>query len=196
MTHPKEERTILIIKPDGVKRGLIGEALHRMEQRGLKIIALKMVTPKAAWVKGFFPGTDAWMSGMGNKTLETYAKYGKDAMKELGTNDALAIGKMIFEWLIEFWTSGPVVATVVEGVHAIDMVRKIIGHTIPSKAEMGTIRGDYSVDSPVLANMDKRAIYNVVHASGDPTEAAHEVVFWFTPEEIHGYTRADDSVMF
>ncbi len=196
MTHPKEERTILIVKPDGVKRGLIGDTIHRIEQRGLKVIAIKMVTPKAEWVKGFFPGTDTWMSGMGNKTLETYAKYAKDPLKELGTNDPLKIGQMIFGWLINFWTSGPVVALVVSGVHAIDMVRKIVGHTIPSKADMGTIRGDYSVDSPILANMDKRAIYNVVHASGDPAEASHEVGFWFTPEELHAYERAEEAVMF
>src|SRR3989338_4180802 len=196
MNHPMEERTILIVKPDGVKRGLIGETFHRVEQRGLKVVAVKMVTPRAEWVKGFFPGTDTWMSGMGNKTLDTYTKYGKDPVKELGTGDALAIGKMIFQWLINFWTSGPVVASVIQGVHAIDMVRKIVGNTIPAKAEMGTIRGDYSVDSPVLANMEKRAIYNVVHASGDPAESAHEIAFWFTPEEIHGYHRAEEAVMF
>lgn len=196
MNHPMEERTILIIKPDGVKRGLAGEALHRVEQRGLKVVALKMVTPKAEWVKGFFPCTDAWLSGMGNKTLDTYAKYGKDPVKELGTADPLEIGKQIFGWLINFWTSGPVIASVIQGVHAIDMVRKIVGNTIPAKADMGTIRGDYSVDSPVLANMDKRAIYNVVHASGDQSEATHEIAFWFTPEEIHGYKRAEEAVMF
>jgi nucleoside-diphosphate kinase len=196
MANPKEERTLLIVKPDGVKRGLIGEALHRIEQRGLTIIAVKMVLPSAEHVKGFFPGTPVWKTGMGNKTLDTYAKYGKDPVKELGTNDPLKIGEQIFGWLIEFWISGPVVAMVVKGVHAIDMVRKIVGNTIPAKAEMGTIRGDYSVDSPVLANMDKRAIYNVVHASGDPVEAAHEIEFWFAPEEIHDYKRAEEDVMF
>ncbi len=146
--------------------------------------------------KNFLPSSESWREGMGMKTLETYSKYGKDPIKELGTSDALKIGNMIYDWLLEFWTSGPVVAVVVSGIHAIDMVRKIIGHTLPSKAEMGTIRGDYSVDSPVLANMDKRAIHNIVHASGDPAEAKHEIACWFTDKEIHAYKRAEEDIMF
>lgn len=194
--HPSEERTLLLLKPDGVKRGLVGEALRRVEQRGLKIIALKMVQPDAKFITGFLPSTESWRIGMGEKTLDTYRKYNKDPLKELGTADALKIGGMIFEWLIDFWTSGPVVAVVVSGIHAIDMVRKIIGHTLPAQADMGTMRGDYSVDSPVLANMDKRAIHNIVHASGDPAEAAHEVNYWFTEKEIHAYKRAEEDIMF
>jgi nucleoside-diphosphate kinase len=140
--------------------------------------------------------TDAWMRGMGEKTLETYAKYGKDPRQEVGTNDPLAIGKMVAEWNVAFLTSGPIVAMLWEGIHAIDMVRKIVGHTVPAKAEVGTIRGDFSVDSPVLANGGKRAIHNVVHASGDPSEASHEIAHWFTSADIHAYERAGENVMF
>ncbi len=196
MAKLKTERTLLLVKPDGVKRGLIGESIHRLEQRGLKVIALKMVHPTKEHIEGFLPKSDKWLEGMGNKTLGTYEQYKIDPVKELGTKDPLKIGKMIKEWLIEFWLSGPVVAVVISGIHAIDMVRKIVGNTLPSKADMGTIRGDYSVDSPVFANMDKRAIHNVVHASGDPEEAAHEVEHWFAPEEIHDYKRAEEDVMF
>ena len=178
-THPKEERTLLLLKPDGVKRGLVGEVVRRVEQRGLKIVGLKMIRPTEAFIKEFLPGTESWKMGMGQKTLDT---------------DPLKIGEIIFGWLIKFWTSGPAVAIAVSGIHAIDMVRKIVGNTIPAKAEMGTIRGDYSVDSPVLANMEKRAIYNVVHASGDPAEAAHELKHWFKDSEIHGYERTEDSL--
>jgi nucleoside-diphosphate kinase len=88
------------------------------------------------------------------------------------------------------------VAMIVSGIHAIDMVRKLVGKTIPAFAEMGTIRGDYSIDSPVLANDGKRAIRNVVHASGDPDEAKHEIAHWFAPEEIHDYKRAEEDIMF
>lgn len=194
--HPKEERTVVLVKPDGVKRGLIGEVIKRIEMRGLKIIAVKMVRPTEEHVRAHYPNTEEWILGMGGKTLETYAKYGKDAIQELGTADALEIGKMVQKWNVDFLMSGPLVAIMISGIHAIDMVRKIVGKTIPAMAEMGTIRGDFSVDSPVLANMDKRAIHNMVHASGDPKEAAHEIEHWFSPEEIHDYKRAEEDIMF
>jgi nucleoside-diphosphate kinase len=194
--HPTMERTVLLVKPDGVKRGLIGEVIKRIEQRGLKVIAMKMIQATEEHAKGHYPGTDKWLRGMGEKTLENYAKYGKDPIKESGTADPLELGKIIYGWNTEFLTSGPVVAVMISGVHAIDMVRKIVGNTLPSKADMGTIRGDYSVDSPTLANIEKRAIHNVVHASGDPDEAAHEIEHWFSPEEIHDYKRAEHDVMF
>jgi nucleoside-diphosphate kinase len=194
--HPTMERTVLLVKPDGVKRGLIGEVIKRLEQRGLKIIALKMIQATEEHARAHYPGTDKWLRGMGEKTLENYAKYGKDPIKEAGTADPLELGKIIYGWNTDFLTSGPVVAVLISGVHAIDMVRKIVGTTLPSKADMGTIRGDYSVDSPTLANIEKRAIHNVVHASGDPEEAAHEIEHWFNPEEIHDYKRAEQDVMF
>ena len=190
------ERTCVLVKPDGVKRGLVGEIIHRIEQRGLKLIACTMFTADRDKARGHYPGTDEWMRGMGVKTLETYEKVGKDPIAEIGIADPLAIGRMVAEWNVDFLSSGPVVAMVWEGIHAIDMVRKIVGHTVPMKAEMGTIRGDYSVDSPVLANAGKRAIHNLVHASGDPPEAAREIAYWFEPGEIHSYKRAEEDVMF
>lgn len=194
--HPKEERTFMLAKPDGVKRGLVGECLRRVEQRGLKIIALKMIRAGEEHARAHYPGTEIWLRGMGEKTLESYAKYGRDPLKELGTNDPLKIGEIIYGWNTEFLTSGPVVAIIISGIHAVDMVRKIVGKTIPAFAEMGTIRGDFSVDSPLLANLGKRAIHNLVHASGDEIEAAHEIEHWFSPEEIHDYKRAEEDIMF
>lgn len=194
--HPREERTVVLVKPDGVKRGLIGAVVQRLEQRGLKIVAMKMVTASREQARDHYPNTEEWFRGMGNKTLENYATYGKDPMKEIGMSDALEIGKMCAEWNIDSLTSGPLIAMLVEGVHSIATVRKIVGHTVPSKADMGTIRGDFSIDSPTLANADRRALKNIVHASGDPTEAAHEITHWFSPEEIQTYKRADEDVMF
>ncbi len=194
--HPKEERTFMLVKPDGVKRGLIGECMKRIEQRGLKIIGMKLIHASEEQARKHYPGSEEWLRGMGGKTLETYQKYGKDAKAELGSDDALVIGKMIYTWNTDFLTSGPVLALAISGIHAIDMVRKIVGKTIPAFAEMGTIRGDFSVDSPVLANDGKRAIHNLVHASGDPGEAEHELKHWFKAEEIHDYKRAEDEVMF
>jgi nucleoside-diphosphate kinase len=197
MSHElKEEKTVLLVKPDGVKRGLVGEVLNRIERRGLKIIALKMLVASREKAKGHYPGTDGWLTCIGNKTLESYAKYDKDPIKEVGTSDPLEIGKMVNEFNIDYLTSGPMVAVLISGLHAVDMVRKIVGSTFPSKAEMGTIRGDYSVDSSTLANADKRAVHNIVHASGDQIEAKHEIVYWFTPEEIHNYKRTEEDIMF
>lgn len=192
----KEEKTLILIKPDGVKRGLIGEIIGRIEQRGLKIIALEMTWPTKAQIDGHYPKNPTWIQRLGEKTLGTYEKYGIDALKELGTDNKEEIGKRVRDWILEFMTSGPVVKIAVEGIHAIDMVRKLCGHTLPNMAEMGTIRGDYSVDSPALANAGKRAVHNLIHASETKEEAAHEIEYWFSPEEIHSYKRAEEDIMF
>lgn len=195
-THPSEEKTVLLIKPDGVKRGLIGEVIKRIEMRGLKVIALKMILASREHAHSHYPNTETWLRGIGEKTLENYQKYGKDPIQEVGTDDPIKIGKQVAEWNVDFLTSGPMIAMAVQGIHAIDMVRKVVGKTIPAFAEMGTIRGDFSVDSPTLANIQKRSIHNVVHASGDPEEAVHELSHWFTDEEIHAYKRAEEDIMF
>lgn len=193
---PREEKTVVLVKPDGVKRGLIGEVMRRLESRGLKIIALKMITASREHAHSHYPNTEEWLRGMGNKTLENYKQYEKDPVKEIGTDDPLEIGKMVAQWNVDFLTSGPMVALVIQGIHAVDMVRKIVGKTVPAMAEMGTIRGDFSVDSPTLANVGKRALHNIVHASGDQSEAAHELAHWFHEEEIHEYKRAEEDIMF
>ena len=133
---------------------------------------------------------------MGNKTLENFRKHGIDPVKQMGTDVPMKIGEIINEWNFEFLSSGPVVAMVFQGLHAVEMGRKIVGATIPANAEMGTIRGDYSSDSPLMANKDKRTIRNLVHASGDVSEAQREIKHWFTPKELHEYARVDESVLF
>lgn len=194
--HPKEEKTVVLVKPDGVKRGLVGEIISRIEKRGLKIIALKMISASREHAHSHYPQTEPWLRGMGEKTLDNYQKYGKDPIQEIGTADTLEIGKKVSEWNVDFLTSGPMVAMVVQGIHAVDMVRKVVGKTVPAVAEMGTIRGDFSVDSPILANSQKRALRNIVHASGDQDEAAHELKHWFDEKEIHAYKRAEEDIMF
>jgi nucleoside-diphosphate kinase len=192
----KEERTLVLVKPDGVKRGLIGEVVHRVEKRGLKIIAMKMVQIGREHAENHLPKSEEWMERLGHKTLKTFAEYGIDPVEAQGTSDPKEIGKMVKEALIEYLTSGPVVAMVVQGIHAIDMVRKLAGHTLPVFAEMGTIRGDYSVDSPSVANVERRAIHNIMHASETKEEAENEINLWFSPEEVHAYKRAEEDIMF
>ena len=196
-THPlPTERTFVMVKPDGVMRGLIGEILKRLEQRGLKIIALKMVQADHAKIDGFYPKEQAWITRLGEKGLKTFAEYKLDPVEHAGTADAAEIGKGVRAGLIDFMTIGPVVPMVIEGIHAISVVRKLVGATLPVFAEPGTIRGDYSHDAPTASNLENRGIFNLVHASETPEEAAHEVSYWFSPEEMHDYDRAEHVIMF
>lgn len=189
MNNPKEERTFLMIKPDGVRKGLIGEIIKRIEQRDLKIVALEMFLATREDIDNHYPKDEKWIRRLGEKTLDSYSKYGYDPLKEIGTDDPLEIGKQVREWLIEFMTSAPMVKMIIQGIHAVDIVRKIVGPTVPAKAEMGTIRGDFSIDSPVLANKEKRAIMNLVHASETPEEAEHEINYWFGSQKVYDYKR-------
>ncbi|OQB44561.1 MAG: Nucleoside diphosphate kinase [Parcubacteria group bacterium ADurb.Bin159] len=191
----KEEKTCVLIKPDGVKRGLIGEIIKRIEQRGLKIIALEMIWATKDQIDRHYPKDKEYIKNLGEKTLANYKEYHLDAKKELGTDDPIKIGEIVRGWLIDYLTAGPIVKMVISGLHAINMVRKIVGSTMPSQAEMGTIRGDFSVDDSTMANREKRSVRNIIHASGNEEEAKHEINFWFSPEEIHNYKRTEEDVM-
>jgi len=191
------EKTLVLVKPDGVKRGLTGEIIRRFEQAGLKLIGLKMVWVDKELVGKHYPmSRTTLLEGIGQKTLDTYVKMGKDAKAELGTDNPLEIGKMVNMWNMEHLTSGPVVAMVLEGIHAVENVRRIVGGTIPTYSAPGTIRGDYSIDSPVLANERKRSIKNIIHASGNVEEAEYELDLWFGNQELHSYKRADEDVAY
>jgi nucleoside-diphosphate kinase len=189
MTHPKEEKTYVMIKPDGVQKGLIGEIIKRFEQRDLKIVALEMFMPTVDMIDSHYPKDEAWITRLGQKTLATYEKYNMDAMADYGTTDPAVIGPNIRTWIMDYMTSAPLVKMVVQGVHAVDTVRKIAGVTMPYLADMGTIRGDFSVDSPALANKEKRPVMNIVHASETPEEAAHEIKYWFKDAPLMNYKR-------
>ena len=145
---PFLERTLVLVKPDAVRRGLVGEILRRFEQAGLAMIGLKMLVPDIAYARGHYPVTDVQLRQMGEKTLATYRELSIDPLPSLGTADSLLIGKMIHEWNAEFLASGPVVGCVLEGVHAISKVRALCGKTMPKDAAPGTIRGDFSSASP------------------------------------------------
>ena len=189
MNSLKEEKTFLMIKPDGVRKGLIGEIIRRVEQRDLKVVAIEMFEPTKEQIDGHYPKDEKWIRRLGQKSLATYEKYGLDPIKFLGTNDDMEIGKMVRGWLIDFMTSAPLVRMVIQGLHAVDMVRKIAGPTIPALADMGTIRGDFSIDSPALANSEKRCVCNLVHASETSEEAEHEIKHWFGNKPIFNYKR-------
>lgn len=187
--NPKEERTYVMIKPDGVKKGLIGEIISRFEQRDLKIVALEMFQPMREEIDNHYPKDSVWITRLGEKTIGTYNKYAFDLMEDFGTVAPEKIGPEIRKWLVDYMLSAPLVKMVVEGTHAVDMVRKIAGPTFPYVADMGTIRGDFSNDSPALANAEKRAVANILHASETPEEAEHEIKHWFGKKETHKYKR-------
>ena len=190
------EQTFVMVKPDGVQRGLIGDIIARFERAGLKLVALKMVHPTKEMVENHYPSTEKWFTIVGKKTLTSYKEMGFNPADHLGTDNAEEIGKIVKGWLIDFISSSPVVCMVWEGNHAIQNVRRLVGNTLPIKANPGTIRGDFTIDSPDLANTKRRPIRNIVHASGDTEEARHEIGLWFSKKEIHTYTRADEKICF
>jgi nucleoside-diphosphate kinase len=182
------ERTLVVLKPDAVRRGLMGEILTRFEKVGLKVVAVKLLTAHKDLVDKHYPkDRDSLWLGIGNKTLENYKNLEMDPVKTLGTDDPKEIGKIVRVWLMDYIMTGPVLAMVLEAPHAVELVRKMAGHTLPLIAASGTIRGDYAYDSSYLANSNKRAIENLLHASGTIEEAEYEIPLWFTPEEIHSY---------
>ena len=187
-----KERTLILIKHDGVARGLTGEILARFEKVGLKIIALKMVQITKEFAQQHYPVTEEWYAKVGSNTLNDSAKYGVSAKETLGTEHPIEIGKKIHAFNVDYLTAGPVVAAVLEGTHAIAIVRKLVGHTVPALAAPGTIRGDYALHSAVSSNLLKRSIYNLIHASGKKEEAEFEITLWFKDAELLQYQNAHD----
>jgi len=190
------EKTLILVKPDGVQRGLVGEVTSRFERAGLKIVAAKMVWIDKAFAEKHYLDREDFLLGLGEKTLKTYQEYNLDPQKDFGTKDPKELGKMIRSWLVEYITSGPVVAMTLEGIHAVDQARALAGVTVPYYAAPGTIRRDFSIDSPDIANARRRGLKNIVHVSGNQEEAKYEVDLWFSRDEIYDYKRADEDVMF
>ncbi len=189
MKHPKEEKTFVMVKPDGVRKGLIGEVIKRFEQHDLKIVALEMFQPDFGQIDNHYPKKEEWITRLGEKTKTTYEKYGYDLLEDFGTDDTSKIGPEVRKWLVDYMLSAPLVKMIVQGVHAVDVIRKLAGDTLPYRAAVGTIRGDFSIDSPALANKEKRAVANIIHCSETPEEAEHEIKHWFGDAKIYNYKR-------
>lgn len=176
------ERTLILAKQDAVHRGLVGEIIRRFEQKGMRIAGLKMTVPTREMVERHYPNDDAMWTLTGERTLEAWKEKGRK-VKET----ALQIGKRIREWNIKALAGHPVVAMVFEGYHAVEVGRKIVGHTEPRQALPGTIRGDFALESYDLADFYKRPIINLVHAAGKPHEAEREIKVWFADKELCHY---------
>jgi nucleoside-diphosphate kinase len=192
MNHPKDEKTLVVVKPDGVQRSLIGEIIGRFEKVGLKLVAMKMCVPTEDFVEKHYTLDPEWRRITGEKTIASYAKKGEKCW----TEDPLEVTKVLLEKLKKYITSGPVVAMVWQGAHAAELVRKIVGGTEPRSSDVGTIRGDYVLDSYIMSDTDGRAVRNLIHASGNAAEAENEVKHWFKDEEIINYKLVAEQILY
>lgn len=160
------ERTLILIKPDAVKRGLVGEIIRRIERTGLKLISMKMI----------------WLD--------------KNFAKEHYFDVEKRHGKKVFDNLVGYLTAGPVIAICFEGIDAISLVRKLAGTTYPNESPPGTIRGDFCHISKDYANKNNRVVGNLIHASSSKKDAERELKLWFSINEMHSYKRADEEHIF
>ena len=188
----KQERTLVVIKPDGVQRGLIGEVIKRYETCGLKLVALKMLTPDKETVLKHYSIDPEWATKTGNKTFASYKEKGLPMPGRTPEEFAEGIRKQ----LMDFMSSGPVVAMVWQGMGAVPIVRKITGSTEPLSSAPGTIRGDYTIDSYTASNEDKRAVRNIIHSSGSIEEAEKEIPIWFDKNEIIAYRLVSEEIIY
>ena len=173
------EKTLVITKPDGVVRGLVWEITARFERAGLRIIMGKIFKPSKELLHAHYPAERIdWVKVLWERTQEGYAELGIDLLSEFWSVDHGVIGEKVRNWLVDYMFIGEVFAMVLEGPHAIEVVRKLVGPTVSLKAPAGTIRGDYSCDSVALANLERRPIKNLIHASGNKEEADFEVDLW------------------
>jgi nucleoside-diphosphate kinase len=186
------EQTLVLIKPDGVERGLIGTILERLERVGLKIVAMKMVQPTRDQADRHYALTEEWMMGVFTKAKAKYEANGQP----FPYPDHKAYGQSIKDGLVEFLVSSPIVALILEGQQSVALVRKIVGATEPASSAPGTIRGDLSHDTYALSNAQNRPLRNLIHASGTPDEAKNEIAIWFTSIEIFKVNSVLDPVQY
>ncbi len=192
--HPKEEKTLVIIKPDGVQRSLIGEIIKRYERAGLKLVALKMTIPSEELATRHYyeVGGDAWIEEVGRKASSAYEKRGLKSPYKTYTENGQAVLKANAKYL----SAGPIVVMVWQGNKAVELVRKITGGTEPLTSDVGTIRGDFTLDSYAMADVDERSVRNLIHASGTTEEAEKEIKIWLKDDEILKYRHFNEAILY
>jgi len=193
--HPKKEKTFVILKPDAVQRGLIGEIIGRFERIGLKIVAMKMVVAKEEQCWEHYKKDDVWYNKVGTRIMDNRKAQGQSVDK-----DAIEYGKDIIRALVKYMTASPVITLVIEGNNAQAIVKRLVGGTEPATADTGTIRGDYTLDSYFLCDTDgSRAMRNLIHCT-DPADgedaAEREIDVWFTKEEIINWISINEKMLY
>lgn len=189
--HPKKERTFVIIKPDGIQRSLIGEIIKRFERAGLKIVGMKfgMLDPKKVW--DHYNKDDEWFLKKGTNIVNNRNEHKLPIEKE-----AIEYGRDIIRALEQFMTAGPVVSMVIEGNQAVGVVKKLVGGTEPTTSDVGTIRGDFTLDSYALSAVDDRGVRNLIHCSDQVDEAKREIDLWFDPKDLVDYRLVSEAILY
>lgn len=195
MQHPKKEKTFVILKPDTIQRGLVGEIIQRFERIGLKIVALKMTQASESLIFKHYNKDDSWYIRKGNGIIENRQKLGLPIEKE-----AIEYGKDIIRAMVHYITACPVVVMVIEGNQSQAVIKRLVGGTEPTTADSGTIRGDYALDSFFMCDVDgSRGLRNLIHCT-DPADGPeafdYEVSVWFTPEEIYNYRLVSEAMLY
>ena len=188
----KKEKTLVFIKPDGIQRSLIGEIIRRYERSGLKLIGLKMFVPTEDLVEKHYTLDPTWRMRNGEKSIAAYKKKGLTPP----TEDPMEVSGKVLNNLKRYLTSGPIIAMVWQGLHAVEIIRKITGGTEPLTSDVGTIRGDLTIDSYEISDIDGRAVRNLIHASGSPEETEREIELWFRPEELINYRMVGEAILY
>jgi nucleoside-diphosphate kinase len=191
MKHPHQERTFVILKPDTVQRSLIGEVIKRFERTGLKCTAMKMFMADEARLLQHYNKDDAWFLKKGTRIVEDLTSQGRPVEKE-----AIEYGKDIIRTIVHYMEAAPVVAMVWEGNASVAVITKLVGTTEPTTSDVGTIRGDFTVDSYSHSSYENRSVRNLIHCSESPEEAEREIALWFTEDEIMKYTTAQERIMY
>lgn len=193
MVDFKKERTLVVIKPDGVQRGLMGEILKRYEQTGLKLVGAKFMVATPEMIEKHYLVDPEWIIKRGTKTIQAY----RDKGLEPPINDPEQSGRHVLGVLKKYLSSGPVLAMVWQGMNAVKIVRRITGESAePLTADIGTIRNDFTIDSYAAADTDERAVRNLVHNSGSVSDAEKEIALWFKSEELIDYRLINESILY
>lgn len=191
MKDLRAERTFIAVKSESIQRNLVGEFISRFERRGLKLIACKMMVPTRKIVGEHYIDSEEWLVAVGEKKIKSMAEKGITV-----TEEPRAMGVKVREALIEQFEGRPLVAMVWQGAHAVALGRKTVGGTNCLTADIGSIRGDFSVDSYELSDALDMPVRTLVHASSDPVEAEREIGIWFKPEEVVDYPMVLDEVLY
>jgi len=190
--HPKQDQTLVVLKPDAVQRSLMGEIIQRFERVGLKLVGIKMFVPTSNFIEQHYTFDPEWRRKAGEKNIQSYLDKGVTPP----TSDPVEAGEKILTSLKKYMTAGPIVAMVWQGAHAVPLVRKLVGGTEPHSSHVGTIRGDFVLDSYIVSAVDDRSIRNLVHASGNDAEAKQEIPHWFKKDELIDYRLVQEAILY
>lgn len=189
--QPHEERSLVLLKPDAIQRSLVGELIKRFEQVGLKIAAMKMIVATEQQLLDHYNKNDEWCQKKGEGIVKDMEAHNIPVEKE-----PIEYGRDIIRNMVRYMTAAPVVALVMEGNQAVAVVSKLVGSTEPATSDVGTIRGDYTLDSYGHATVENRGVRNLIHQSESVEEAEREIAIWFTDDEIHRYVTAQERIMY